>query len=134
MNSQLNSLLTNKIGLFVCLVATNILLWHASSSVVANEPSNPVGDVFRLTETSDSTQQFRLDDGSIVSVDYDSGFVSVQLGFAGPKLNERFIEDDFGGIFWEWGQLAPSDDGTWAYRDWFDTGYQSLALPLYFLY
>ena len=91
-------------------------------------PGNPYPD------NPTSIQQFRLMDGSIVSVDYDSGFVSVQLGFAGPRLREEFIEDDFGGVFWEWGQLVPSENGTWTYRDWFDTGYQSIALPLYFYF
>ncbi len=65
--------------------------------------------------SSDELQSFQLDDGSIISVNYDLGKISIELGQNGPKMKEKFKEDDFGGIYWDWGQVTPQQDGTWIF-------------------
>ncbi len=78
----------------------------------------------------DDIQEFKLSDGSIISVDYDLNQIVIQVGKSGPKMKEEFTEGDFGGLYWDWGQVVPQEDGTWLYEDWLNEGFKSEATPI----
>ena len=99
-----------------------------SSSESISELIKPVSEL--IYELQEELQEFRLNDGSTVSVDYHHGKISIEMGESGPKMLEDFKEDDFGGIYWDWGQITPQTDGTWIYEDWLNEGYKSEAIPI----